>query len=415
MAQQRAIPYDNALPALREAPLTGSPRKPSKHKVDDDSSSENGLAIAFVVFMVVVAATFYLLGRVHLREAANGSGFVYQFVGGLSLLAAINAALLLHEGGHAIAARLVGLKVQLVQAGAFVFDRREDGRLRPRLGLMTLSGVTYSTLRSWTGVERFRRSFRTSVAGGPIGSVVGFLGGVATLVIVARVAGANQPRWAGFVEVGSLISLYLAVMNLVPKRNKAGLYSDGAQLKRWRPFVADSVAERPWIPIVAAAHFSIERRPQEWDAEIVRLLESSTADPELGGFAAAFLAFRALDVGEPALAGKWLQHAIDQHQLRSGEELNAAGLHVALAATIYEGAWRRDADAARRWIMISRSATPREAWLHQVAVAALHWADGKPWHVDRASRELRRIQAASPIPISAPLLHTTLERLTANG
>ena len=375
-------------------------------------ATKTALFIAFVVTTLITAWTLLLLKSVHLEESAEGSGFLYNLAGALWLIAAVHAALLVHEGGHAFAASLVGWQIQLVVAGALVFDRRENGRWRLRLGPLRVGGIMYSTARSWPGLEQFRRSFRTIVAGGPIGSVVGYLIGVATLVAVARATGTNPPRWAGFVEVGTLISLSLAILTLVPEQTKAGLYTDGAQLQRWRPFDASGVAHRARIPILAASHLSMQQRPREWDAEVVSLLESSTGDPEMGGVAAAFLAYRALDLGEVATAGQWLQHAINQQHVRSDETLNAAQAHIALAATIYEGAWRGDADAARRWIAISRSAKAKDLWLRQVAVASLHRANGKPWHLSRASQRIQAIQAASPIPVSALLLYTTIERLT---
>ena len=403
------------VPALREAT---SGIQSSEHSTSDPErqrASGTALAVAIVVFFVIIIPTLELLRAVHLRKAADGSGFLYHLAGMLLFIAAVHAALLFHEGGHALAARLVGWQLRLVMAGLLVFDRREDGRWRLRPGELLLAGVAYSTMRSWTGLERFRRSFRAIVMGGPLGSVVGYLVGIAALVAVARVAGADPPRWAGFVEFGSFLSLFLAVMSLVPARTKLGLYTDGAQLQRWRPFDASGVANRAWIPITAAVHLSVDRRPREWDAEVVRLLDRSTGDPEMGGVAAAFLAYRALDLADPVSASRWLQQGINHQHVRSGEAMNAAQAHIALAATIFEGAWRRDADAARRWIAISRSGKATDRWLRQVAVAALHFADGKPWHVDRASQRMQAIQVASPIPVSTALLYTTLERLTSNA
>lgn len=403
------------LPALHEDSSTSQASGLSIASDKRYRARKRALFVAFAVFTVILAATLLLLTRVHLEESPKGSGFLYRLAGGLWLIAAVHAALLAHEGGHAAAAWLAGWQPRLVIAGMLVFDRRENGRWRLRLGPMLLGGVAYSTSRSWPGVEHFRRSYRAIVAGGPIGSVVGFLTGVATLIAVARVAGTNPPRWAGFVEVATFISLFLAAMSLVPGRITPVRYTDGAQLERWRPFDATGVAHRAWIPITAATHLSIERRPREWDAEVVSLLESATEDLEMGGLAAAFLAYRALDLEEPASAGQWLQRAINQQHVRSGAAMDPWQAHIGLAAAIYEGAWRCDAEAARRWIAISRSAKGRDEWLSHIAVAALHYADGKPWHLARASRRIQASQVPSPIPVSAFLLHTTVERLTPNA
>lgn len=143
----------------------------------------------------------------------------------LQLLAAIPLFLFIHEGGHALAAMALRMKVCTFGLGPLVWSRW-TGRWKLAFCLRRLF-----TLEGYIQViparfERFRRDKIVQVAAGPAASLL--TGGMALALLVSAPGSSWEPGWY-FMAVFATLSLVMGLLNLIPFRIGGG-YSDGAKL-----------------------------------------------------------------------------------------------------------------------------------------------------------------------------------------
>ncbi|HEX5437630.1 MAG TPA: hypothetical protein VFW98_10760 [Gemmatimonadaceae bacterium] len=338
---------------------------------------------------------------------ASGRG-VAAWIGVVVLTALV--AIAVHEGGHALGGRLAGFQLVAFVVGPVQLVRgNAGGRLGLNRHIQHVGGLVVCAPTTWTGAADFRRAFRWFAAAGPLTSLV-----VGAVAMAAAASGTPGSLWTSILFVGGLISLACGVGTLVPFHMAAGFYSDGAQVLRFRePNARAGKRLGPLAEISALTMFAQTQPPREWDAELVATVGGITEQTELGVTARILRYHLALDRGDVADARDVLQGTIDAAATLATATADRTRGLLAVEAAVFEGVWRRDAGAARRWLeRAGRVAAldPVGRLLAMAGMAAAEGADGDARHMlDRAAKVARH----STFPSAALLCAPTVERLDA--
>lgn len=254
------------------------------------------------------------------------------------LAVAIFLVLALHEGGHALAGRALGMKVCSLQVGPLFWSCWE-GHWKfaplPRQ-LFSMLGMTQVVP---VRMDDFRRRKFLVVAAGPAASIATGLAAAALLLA----DGAHLWNWAGILlSQVATVSLVAGPFNLAPLRIGRG-YSDGAKLYQL-------LREGPWVDYhtvhaAMASSWVGPLRARDYDvAAIFRATETAARGADEIQFRLAAVAHyfdcgllehtrRALSEAESALEG-------------SGVDLPA---HLLVVLTFYNAFVAHDARRARDW------------------------------------------------------------------
>lgn len=306
------------------------------------------LAFAFAVGAGIVSAWF------HLPFPGLG-GFV------LTILVAVQVAILLHEAGHLIGARLVGFRPRLL-AAFLVRVAWVDGRARleaPRRPLRW-SGIVIATPTGDHNLERRTAGF---IGGGPAASLLlGALLGAAAIWLAPGISAYVLLYCADF-------SLIFGCLTLMPYRS-GGTLSDGARLLRlWQ---GGEAAQRDAALWAIGALVSGDDRPRAVpQGALDRLLAPQDQSGEQAQ-AEALAAMCALDREEVSDAVAHMQRAMAliEHVplwMRPGYYLEAAYMTA-----------RHEADPVRASAYLEKSAggVGIEPWQRARAGAAVALAAG---------------------------------------
>ena len=307
-------------------------------------------------------------------------------------MTAVSTALIaVHEAGHVIAGRLVGLSWKSWEVGALRVSR-EGGRWRFSLGKRWQGGLV-NFLPFQKRVTRLQLAI--SLLGGAVANV---LFGIVLLAYVIHRPLQEQIASTSLGWAGSIagMSFLMGVFNLFPFRLKRyNLYSDGLQLwwllrggKAYREYYAQW--ERYDALKVLYAAWGQGKRPREWDATQVRRATTHCDGSESEGIANYWAFYWAADSGDWPESGRHIGRAVAL--LETLPHVQRIG--VLLDAAYYEGLYRRDSASAR--VLMERAAgmeyqdsddeTLRRAMTLRAEAAAL-LAEGKPGEAERRARE----------------------------
>lgn len=312
------------------------------------------------------------------------------FVG--SMIGLWVVAVAVHEIGHALAALARGFRVVTMFIGPVFATRGTRGGVRFGLRLSVLGGAVLGAPMQWAGEDRFRRDFFWFVAGGPATSL---LCGVVGLWLI-------RPLTAWW--VGSLISLVVGVLTLVPTQYPSGRSSDGHKLWRLR-------RPRPTeMPLMALRLMANAIRPRDWDTALVEVARAESAEEKNSDAidASLLLYYRALDSEDVGNAAALLQRVIDYACGHARWPRTTISREVAVEASFFEAAWRRDPSAARVWL--ARAPFPkRGSAKRRRLIASVVAGDAS------AIARLRRQFERTGYPAAMFFHAATLERLTASS
>jgi hypothetical protein len=128
---------------------------------------------------------------------------------GLAIYALHLCVILVHEAGHAVAARMLGFECSRICVGPFSFDRKDGFAIRFRWNEF-LTGSVLAQFRSVPGARAVMRAFGTFCAGPIFSLLFSFLASV-----LAPSRGVSS-ELAGLVILDSVL---IGVLTLVPARN----------------------------------------------------------------------------------------------------------------------------------------------------------------------------------------------------
>jgi hypothetical protein len=315
------------------------------------------LARPFLVLaaeLAVYTLYLYVIGALVIYFALLRAGDVFQRIEGEVILAGLGAlalrlallmlvgeylAIICHELGHVLAARLMGYRFGWLRVEGFVVRRTPRG---PRLGVSDgalLGGTTHCLPYHSTAMRSRHVVF---VLGGALVSLV--VGLVALLVSTRWFADSLDPRvnplGTGLLFF-ALINLF-GVLNLIPMRTLRSA-NDGLLIVRT---IRDGPAVTHMLAM-SGLRGCVERRerPRAWPGSLVEralvLAELAPGDPLPYLFAYSW----ALDRGEHARAGTYLDAV-----LARPFESAPVDATIALEAAYYLARYRGDGAGARAWL-----------------------------------------------------------------
>jgi hypothetical protein len=254
--------------------------------------------------------------------AANAPGPVYLDQGLLHFLAtllltfplALLLTLVIHEGGHLLAAAAAGMEFRLVTAGPFRLARELNGlrlRFTPQ-NLLQWQGNAFCLLPAEAARQTHLRPRLTLyLLGGPLAT----LGQTAVFFhLRAQFAGELLPAWQALLFfLLAYCPLATLPFTLLPLRLR-GASTDAAQLHElWRD--AASAAEHIAANLLVAASTRGTRPRDLPQAHLETLLaaQNGAETRQAGGYLASL---KALDSGDAALAARYLDGALTARQDR---------------------------------------------------------------------------------------------------
>lgn len=202
--------------------VTAASTKPAR--IPGDRTSLWIDRLATVIFMIAawqILASWYPWARSHNLHASVG----LPMLGLIALVALVTAVL--HECGHALAARAFGMRLLGFSAGPFQW-RKQEGKWKLYFKSSGLLGGTVHVLPTHPDEPAWHDV--CMVAAGPLANLV--TGPIFLWAALHAQGAAWQPVWF-FLALMASFSLLVAGFNLVPLRSGTGSYSDGARILQY--------------------------------------------------------------------------------------------------------------------------------------------------------------------------------------
>ena len=289
----------------------------------------------------------------------------------MEFLIAELAMVTVHELGHALTGKALGMRVRAFIVGPFQW-RVRDGRwgFQFRLADLLATGGAAAVVPARADQTRSRELWM--IAGGPLASLI------AGAAAVGALLAAPHHRWRNEWELLALfatLSLLAAVVNLLPFQTRKEQYSDGAQLYQL-------LSQGAWgdyhhaMGIVGATTVTA-LRPRDYDiGAMERAAEVITQGPRALHLR-LLMSAHYRDCGRMKEAGQALNDAADVY------EDSASGIPAELhtAFVIGKAMVQRDADGAREWWerMKAKKANHLNAdyWLARAALLSIEGHKGE--------------------------------------
>jgi hypothetical protein len=271
------------------------------------------------------------------------------FLSLLSVLGAIVAMLVIHEGGHILAGMCVGFRYHSLRVGPLVFGRSL------RVSLYTGPGASFNAVAGVLPVTTDKLVLRSAVMvlGGPSANI---LSGCAVLLLPPL------PHNFFFV-IFAVISIANGLSDLIPSYSRLGV-SDGGRL--WMLVRNPGRAER-WLALMKlGAEYDAgvlpEALPPDFLAKAVAVRDESPDTPAAHAWAYSAAFHRR----EDAVAGEMLEACL-RHSNNAPPTMRAA---LMSDAAVFQARRRKRVDLAERWMaeIPQQSQLP---WLRTRAEAAI--------------------------------------------
>jgi hypothetical protein len=340
--------------------------------------------LVFCISVVVGAGMGLLMGKYiseYTKHAHWSKGQVVSLL--LVLPLAWLLAVGLHELGHALAGRRQGFVLHWFAVGPLMW-KKLDGRLRFRWNT-NLNAAGGMVLCVPPDDQNLRHRFMVFAAGGPLGSVVWAALALGAWALLPTPGTAVGQVLAAGLAMSGWISVFLALLTLVPL-HIGGFSSDGARmLNLWRGGPAGQLEMAVLSAFVRAAG---GMRPRELP---LAQLEAAVALPDELPFklyAYQYLYLAALDAGRIDQARHYLQASRERLAL-APPALQANGW---LESAFFAAAFEHDLPAARSFrdqAQITSHTTADALPRAEAALArAAGDADAARTHAQTALREL---------------------------
>jgi hypothetical protein len=281
----------------------------------------------------------------------------------LLALLVLPAHVALHEAGHALAARLVGLRFVSLHVGS-VELRRVGDRLRVRWATLDIPDVLgfHAALPTASPASRWSRAVHA--LGGPTATLAGVLAAAAAPSLLPRPSGVGATLLDHLLVTAVWVGVFLELSSVVPFRTRSGLLTDGALIVRnlW-----------PETPVRRAVRLFEEnwwagRRPRDWGIPASVFLDAARLDATSKNALLLAAATVLIDTGAKGRAAEILRDALAAP--RDGAPVQV--LELELQVVMLDAFDGRVADAAARLDRIGAapSLSPY-ARLARAAVAAM--------------------------------------------
>jgi len=251
----------------------------------------------------------------------------------------IFAAILVHEGGHLVAGRIVGFHFNSIHVAWFSFGL-QYGKLTFRVSReMTAGG--YASIQI-DRIYRLRRRLMFFISGGPAASIL------SVLVAVAVVNTFNlHSSWLAMPAAClAFVSLLFSMVALLPA---PGYRTDGARLEM---LFTSRDKSRRWFCLAALTNqHRLGKSPKLWNANWVKTA-ASVRDSSKDEIAACWLAYISFSARkQPDLAAEYLERCLTL----AGLESEAMRDTLILEASTFQAWERNDADKSVKWLSLIKS------------------------------------------------------------
>jgi hypothetical protein len=280
--------------------------------------------------------------------------------------------LAIHEGGHALAARLVGNWLYQCKIGPLVITRARQGfRLHlTRIDLWRGYVMAYPSYG-----PRLRLRMIIFWGGGPLASLLWVVVSIWPFTLLGSTAAMysfNAAIWlTGLLVAALLVTVSTFWSALIPYASRRGNQSDG--LKLLRGLRGDPKLERNLLLACVTGLLRRGVRPRAWPADLAArlqaMLQQFPADYLLLVYAYAL----ALDQRRIEEAGALL----DRFTL-AVKEKPAAGAIWALEFAFFEARHRGNLTAARAWLAQESKISQAKDLMRPRAEAAIYLLEGRP-------------------------------------
>ncbi len=271
---------------------------------------------------------------------ARAQGLAVHF-GLLYFLESLVAALVIivvHELGHALAGKTLGMKLRAFIVGPFQW-RISDGKWEFRFLPAKIFATGGATAVVPTTLEHFRAQQICMIAAGPFASLVGGL-----IAFCAALAATNshwEPAWLLLALIATL-SLLGFIVNLIPFRTETS-YSDGAQIYQL-------LSKGPWGDYhralsIAGSTLVTPLRPRDFDIEAIQRAAVCITHGPQGLLLRLLASSYYLDCGRIPEASQALAEAEGVYK-ESASEISAELDTVFVFGKAF---LQRDSAGARRW------------------------------------------------------------------
>jgi len=327
----------------------------------------------------VLAFVGYVFGSYWWRRWAVGerleihSGLLYF----LELLLASLVVALVHELGHAIVGKALGMKLRTFIVGPFQWHIR-GGKWEFQFLPAKIFASDGATGVVPTTLEHFRANTICMIAAGPFASLIGGL-----LAFCAAFTAPNsrwEPSWQ-LLTLISTLALLASILNLLPFR-PGNSYSDGAQIYQL-------LSNGPWGDYQRAissvrSTLVTPLRPRDFDIEAIQRASVGIARGQRGLLLRLWASSYYLDCGRMPEASRTLTEAEGFYQETATEI--PAELHTEF---VFGKAFlQRDAAGARLWWDRMEAKNPsRFNGDYYVARSALLWSEN---HLEEAEEAWRK-------------------------
>lgn len=307
------------------------------------------------------------------------------------LLAAAATSIVLHEGGHLLAALLMDFEIMALAVGPFRFVRLNESwefRFTPR---SFFSGSVSAVPRKFAG---WRARMLAVVVAGPIATLLTGLTAAGLLLSHLSVTLPNT-----FLSAVAQLSVFIFVLGLLPNSGRAKVRNDARLLL---VLTSDSKEALEILLYHQLTRLELAgTRPKDYPESLMRELSQQQGRPDLMLFSAHKIVLWALDRGQTATADLW-----DRRCLELSESCQPASRNLALAhSACLDMLVRRCPHDARAKFADVDWQTLSPAWLMHRARAAYYLAMSA---VPECLAEIASAQHSSPNQSSFTLFERNL-------
>ena len=290
------------------------------------------------------------------------------------MLSALLTDVLIHECGHAIVGRALGMRLRAFIVGPFQW-RFDSGRWMFRfLPSKMLSGGGAAALVP-TNPKQSRWDEISMIAAGPFASLCT---GMAMFAATFLVQGTGCERYWEFFSLVSIFGFLSFVVNLIPVR-PGTFYSDGAQI--YQLLSGGAWADYHRVVSLVSASSVTPIRPRDYDIEIIQRTTKCFGEGTQGIGLRLFAFDYFHDCGRIPEACRALTEA-DEIYDRTKPQVGANWTEVFVFGYAFLG---RDAVAARRrWERMPATKAKELNSFYWLAKSALHWIEGSRGEAEEA-------------------------------
>jgi|SRR6266850_1086333 len=269
----------------------------------------------------------------------------------------------IHELGHVAAGLAVGFHFKRISIGPLTLAKFPQGLKFTVQRISNLDGIAAM------GIPQLRKPSRrlaVYIAAGPLANILS--GFCIWLFLTSQFSSGLQHAFRQFLWFFATISIFIAVVNLLPYRRRNGMFTDGARLLS---FATSRVKMRRWLCILALnrqteSGVRLRNLKQTWIAHSCQL-----PDQSLDALQASWIAYLVCnDREDPKPAAQHLENCLECFGIASPGFRKL----LLMEAAIFHAWFRDDEQKAKIWFLKSEDG-PSAPLLNQLRlVICMYWS-----------------------------------------